>query len=72
MKVYEPKKGFMKKTIFTSCKFPFQIRSFRDDCVGVGHHGDQHVEQHDDVAHRVTAEHQQAPKSVTHYMPGIA
>ena len=33
-----------------------------DGLVGVGHHGDQHVEQDDDVAHRVEAEHEQRPE----------
>ena len=30
--------------------------------VGVGHHGNQHVEEDNDVAHRVTAEHEQSRK----------
>ena len=30
--------------------------------VWVGHHGNQHVEQHDDVAHWVAPEHQQRPE----------
>ena len=34
----------------------------RDGLVGIGHHGDQHVEEDDDVAHRVTAEHEQSRK----------
>ena len=29
----------------------------RDGLVGVGHHGDEHVEQDDDVTHGVEAEH---------------
>ena len=46
----------------TSCKLPFQIWSAWDDGVRVWHHGNQHVQQHDYVAHWVTAKHQQAPK----------
>ena len=34
----------------------------RDGLVGGGHHSDQHVEQNDDVAAGVAAEHQQRPE----------
>ena len=34
----------------------------RDGLVGVGHHGDQHVEKDDDGADVVEAEHQQGPE----------
>ena len=33
-----------------------------DGLVGVGHHGDEHVEQHDDEAAAVDPEHQQRPE----------
>ena len=33
-----------------------------DGLVGVGHHGDEHVEQHDDQAAAVDPEHQQRPE----------
>ena len=34
----------------------------RDGLVGVGHHGDEHVEKHDDVTHGVETEHEQGPE----------
>ena len=34
----------------------------RDGLVGVGHHGDEHVEEDDDVTDGVEAEHEQGPK----------
>ena len=40
-------------------------RTYGDELVGVVHHGDQQVQQHDDVDDRKCTEHQQAPK------PGI-
>ena len=33
-----------------------------DGLVGVGHHGDEHVEQHDDEAAAVDPKHQQRPE----------
>ena len=34
-----------------------------DGLVGVGHHGDEHVEEDDDVTDRVEAEHQEGPEA---------
>ena len=39
------------------------MRALHDShLVGVGHHGNQHVKEDDDVAHWVTAEHEQSRK----------
>ena len=38
------------------------VRFDGDGLVGVGHHGDQHIEQDDDVAGDVTAKHEQGPE----------
>ena len=46
----------------TSGKLPLHVRSFRYHCVGVGHHGNQHVEEDNDVANRVASKHEQSPK----------
>ena len=35
----------------------------RDALIGVAHHGDEHVEEDDDVAAGVDTEHQQSPES---------
>ena len=37
--------------------------SYRDDLVGIRHHGNEHVQQHDDVYHGVRAEHEESPES---------
>lgn len=38
------------------------VDDYRNDLVRVGHHGNQHVQQDDDVDHRVRAEHQKTPE----------
>ena len=37
--------------------------SYRDDLIGIRHHGNEHVQQHDDVDHGVRAEHEESPES---------
>ena len=44
--------------------FPhLHVRFERDGLVGVGHHGDEHVEEDDDVTHGVETEHEQGPET---------
>lgn len=45
------------------CELPLDVRALRDDLVRVAHHGDQHVQQHDDVDDTVRAEHQHRPEA---------
>lgn len=54
---------------------PGQRETHVDHVVGVGHHGDQQVEEHNDVDHGVRAEHEHGPEpregAQTHQLEGV-
>ena len=43
-------------------KLPLGVTLLRDDLEAVAHHGDEHVQQDNDVAHGVGPEHEQGPE----------
>lgn len=47
----------------TSGKLPFSVWSFRNNLVGIGHHGNQEIQQDNNIDHRITSKHEQCPKS---------
>lgn len=53
----------VKPSIVKEQRVVVYFQTYSNHCVRVGHHGNQHVQQDDNVDHAVRAEHEQAPEA---------